>query len=91
MSLLVHPDDLGKTRKWDTNARMSLEIITDEDFSVATSTQRTLAGEAAPEWFVYGRNEPGVQHFHQSVVACLDDGIVAGAGTPGAVSNGQGR
>ncbi|MEZ5409843.1 MAG: aromatic ring-hydroxylating dioxygenase subunit alpha [Acidimicrobiales bacterium] len=75
MSLLVRPEDLGRTRKWDTNATMSLDVITGEDFVAATSTQRTLDGHAAPEWFVYGRNEPGVQHFHQSVLACLDDGV----------------
>ena len=91
MSLLVRPEDLGKTRKWDANARMSLEIITGEDFAVATSTQRTLAGEAAPDWFVYGRNEPGVQHFHQSVVAHLDEGIGASPAVPSAVSTGQDR
>lgn len=68
-----------------------MEIITGEDFAVATSTQRTLDGEAAPVWFVYGRNEPGVQHFHQAVVACLGDGIDAGADLPGAAQGGQDR
>lgn len=72
MTLLVRPEERADTRKWDRNATISTSVITSEDFVAAASTQRTLDGGAAPASFVYGRNEPGVQHFHQELLASIE-------------------
>ena len=71
LTLLVPPDEAHRTAKWDTNARLAAAVITGEDFAVAASTQRTLNLGAAPPTFHYGKNEPGVQHFHEAVVEAL--------------------
>lgn len=56
---------------WEQNLRVTEKVILAEDFAAAASAQRTLTGRAAPEEFLYGRNEPAVQHFHQRIAAAL--------------------
>lgn len=71
MALLTRPDDLDRTERWDTNMKISLGVITGEDFVAAESAQRALDGRAAPDEVLYGRNEPAVQHFHQELAAAI--------------------
>lgn len=71
MSLLTRPEETGRPEHWARNLKMAMDIITTEDFEAARSAQRALAGGAAPDRVVYGRNEPGVQHFHQELTAAL--------------------
>jgi phenylpropionate dioxygenase-like ring-hydroxylating dioxygenase large terminal subunit len=68
-ALLTRPEELDRTDHWALNLKMAMDIITSEDFAAATSTQRALDGGAAPPLVVYGRNEPGVQHFQQELAA----------------------
>lgn len=58
-------DDEGR-RAADRNADRLREIVLDEDYSVAEGVQRGL-GAAAGRQFLFGRNEPGVQHFHDTL------------------------
>jgi len=71
MSLLTRPEETTRPEHWARNLKMAMDIITTEDFEAARSAQRALAGGAAPDQVVYGRNEPGVQHFHQELAAAL--------------------
>jgi phenylpropionate dioxygenase-like ring-hydroxylating dioxygenase large terminal subunit len=73
MALLTRPEEAGRSEHWGLNLKMAIDIITTEDFAAARSAQRALNGGAAPERVVYGRNEPGVQHFHQELAASLSD------------------
>jgi phenylpropionate dioxygenase-like ring-hydroxylating dioxygenase large terminal subunit len=77
MALLTRPEQTDRAEHWARNLEMAMDIITSEDFAAARSAQRALSGGAAPSEVVYGRNEPGVQHFHQEVAASL-----ASAGAP---------
>jgi hypothetical protein len=40
------------------------DVVMDEDYACGYGVQRGLAAFADEE-FVFGRNEPGVQYFHQ--------------------------
>lgn len=75
LTMLVPPETVGNTSKWDRNTKISVGVITGEDFSTAVSAQQMLDGGTAPDCFRYGRNEPGVQHFHQTLVAALADAV----------------
>jgi len=78
MALLTRPEDSGRSEHWARNLEMAMDIITSEDFAAARSAQRALDGGAAPEQVVYGRNEPGVQHFHQELTTRLTGNALVG-------------
>jgi len=73
-ALLTRPEELCRSEHWARNLQMAMDIITTEDFAAATSAQRALNGGAAPPQVVYGRNEPGVQHFQQELAAAVTGG-----------------
>jgi hypothetical protein len=45
-------------------------VVLDEDYSAGFGVQRGLAAMADQD-FVFGRNEPGVQHFHRAIKETL--------------------
>jgi phenylpropionate dioxygenase-like ring-hydroxylating dioxygenase large terminal subunit len=49
------------------------EVTLDEDYSTGDGVQRGLEALGDRE-FVFGRNEPGVQHFHRTVTSLLGEG-----------------
>ena len=51
---------------------MTLQAVRDEDYAIVSTIQSGLAS-GANEHFVFGRNEPGLQHYHSWV-----DQIMAG-------------
>ena len=51
---------------------MTLQAVRDEDYVIAGSIQRALRSGANTH-FVIGRNEPGLQHFHQWVARLMND------------------
>lgn len=58
----------------DANADRLRQIVLDEDYGIADGIQQGL--DAVPgRTFVFGRNEPAVQHFHQWI-----DRLTSGAG-----------
>jgi phenylpropionate dioxygenase-like ring-hydroxylating dioxygenase large terminal subunit len=46
------------------------DVVLDEDYNAGFGIQRGLAA-MADEDFVFGRNEPGVQHFHRAIEEAL--------------------
>lgn len=63
-------------RHWDNNWRILLATILDEDFATMARIQRNLESGAVPE-LAFGRNEVGLQHFHEGLHAELDRHAVA--------------
>lgn len=57
------PDELAATEGFSD---VVLRAVRDEDYDMGYRIQRALAS-GANEAFVYGRNEPGLQHYHRMV------------------------
>jgi phenylpropionate dioxygenase-like ring-hydroxylating dioxygenase large terminal subunit len=68
---------------WDKNMRLALEVITGEDFPAGRSIQIGLCSGAQTHT-IFGRNEPAMIHYHQSLRAALEFAI--GGGTRGAAA-----
>jgi len=47
-------------------SQMTLKAVRDEDYAIGFQIQKTL-GSKANEAFVFGRNEPALQHYHDCV------------------------
>jgi phenylpropionate dioxygenase-like ring-hydroxylating dioxygenase large terminal subunit len=58
---------------WDKNMQLILDVVTGEDFPAGRSIQIGL-GSGAQSELVYGRNEPAMIHYHQSLQAVLQAG-----------------
>jgi phenylpropionate dioxygenase-like ring-hydroxylating dioxygenase large terminal subunit len=59
----------GRTH-WDKNMQLVLDVVTGEDFPAGRSIQLGLTSGAQTH-VVYGRNEPAMIHYHQSMRAAL--------------------
>jgi phenylpropionate dioxygenase-like ring-hydroxylating dioxygenase large terminal subunit len=60
-----------KARKhWDKNLELVLHVVENEDFPVGEGIQQGMASQAQ-DHTVFGRNEPGLSHFHRMVTAAL--------------------
>jgi phenylpropionate dioxygenase-like ring-hydroxylating dioxygenase large terminal subunit len=68
VSLLAPAGQQDDGGMWDKNWKILLSTVQDEDWPVARATQAGFAAGAVRE-FVFGRNEPALQHFHQSLAA----------------------
>ena len=55
---------------WDKNMQLVLDVVTREDFPAGRSIQIGLTSGAQTH-VVYGRNEPAMIHYHQSMRAAL--------------------
>jgi phenylpropionate dioxygenase-like ring-hydroxylating dioxygenase large terminal subunit len=55
---------------WDKNMRLVLDVVTGEDFPAGRSIQIGLTS-GAQSHLVYGRNEPAMIHYHQSLRSAL--------------------
>jgi phenylpropionate dioxygenase-like ring-hydroxylating dioxygenase large terminal subunit len=55
---------------WDKNMQLVLDVVTGEDFPAGRSIQIGLASGAQAHT-VYGRNEPAMIHYHQSMRVAL--------------------
>jgi phenylpropionate dioxygenase-like ring-hydroxylating dioxygenase large terminal subunit len=53
-------------RHWDANMALALNVITTEDFP-ASRTMQVGFGSGAQQSIVFGRNEPALIHYHQSI------------------------
>lgn len=67
------PADEEGRRAADQRADRLREIVLDEDYVLADGVQRNLVALRGQD-VLFGRNEPGVQHFHHTV-----DALLAGA------------
>jgi len=60
-------DAVGTQRDlWERNWRILMDTVRDEDWDNARSIQAGIAGGGQTH-FVFGRNEPGLQHFHRTL------------------------
>ena len=65
--LLRHePADEAERASADHTRDWFHDVVLDEDYAAGFGVQRGLAA-MADEDFVFGRNEPGVQHFHRAI------------------------
>jgi hypothetical protein len=55
---------------WDKNMQLALDVITGEDFPAGRSIQIGLSSGAQTHT-IFGRNEPAMIHYHQSLRAAL--------------------
>jgi phenylpropionate dioxygenase-like ring-hydroxylating dioxygenase large terminal subunit len=55
---------------WDKNMQLTLDVVTGEDFPAGRSMQIGFASGAQTHT-VFGRNEPAMIHYHQSLRAAL--------------------
>jgi phenylpropionate dioxygenase-like ring-hydroxylating dioxygenase large terminal subunit len=55
---------------WDKNMQLVLDVVTGEDFPTGRTMQIGLASGAQTR-VVYGRNEPAMIHYHQSLRSAL--------------------
>lgn len=74
---LVTPEMSGEEfkRRWDKNWRVLIDTVKGEDWAVSREIQDALP---SLQQLLFGRNEPGMQHFHRVISAALvDDAPVA--------------
>jgi hypothetical protein len=55
---------------WEKNMQLVLDVVTGEDFPAGRTIQIGLAS-GAQRHTVYGRNEPAMIHYHQSMQKAL--------------------
>jgi phenylpropionate dioxygenase-like ring-hydroxylating dioxygenase large terminal subunit len=55
---------------WDKNMQLVLDVVTSEDFSTGRTIQAGLSSGAQTH-LIYGRNEPAMIHYHQSLQTAL--------------------
>lgn len=67
------PADDDEVKEADHASQWFYEVTLDEDYRTGEGIQRGLAAGAEGD-FVFGRNEPGVQHFHRTIAAMLAGG-----------------
>ena len=66
------PESEADKRAAEEFSAMTLQAVRDEDYVIGYSIQRALLAGANTH-FVIGRNEPGVQHYHQWVDRFMQD------------------
>ncbi len=60
------PETEAERAASDTFSRLVLQAVVDEDYAIGATIQKGLATQAMGE-FVFGRNEPALQHYHAQV------------------------
>lgn len=74
----VMPSTAEDKRHWDANMDLVMKVVTTEDFP-AGRTMQIGFDSGAQSHIVYGRNEPGLIHFHQSIQTAIGMGFGAPA------------
>lgn len=69
------PTDEEEIKSADATSDWFHEVIRDEDYSTCFGIQRSLHSMAGKD-FLFGRNEPGPQHFHRTVNTLTAGGAV---------------
>jgi phenylpropionate dioxygenase-like ring-hydroxylating dioxygenase large terminal subunit len=64
------PTTEDERHHWDKNMQLVLDVVTGEDFPTGRTIQIGLTSGAQTQ-LVYGRNEPAMIHYHQSMQAAL--------------------
>jgi phenylpropionate dioxygenase-like ring-hydroxylating dioxygenase large terminal subunit len=64
------PSTERERQHWDKNMQLVLDVVTGEDFPAGRTIQLGL-NSGAQTHTVYGRNEPAMIHYHQSMLKAL--------------------
>jgi hypothetical protein len=64
------PSTESEREHWDKNMQLVLDVVTGEDFPAGRTIQIGL-NSGAQTHTVYGRNEPAMIHYHQSMLKAL--------------------
>gem|GEM_PF-5122367 len=67
VSMYIPKDSAEPDAHWQSNFKILMDVTEKEDFSIATSIQQGFQSGAQAE-IVFGRNEPGLQHYHRCAV-----------------------
>lgn len=57
---------------WQTNFDLTVKVVFEEDFDAQAEIHRGLRSGLLPE-LIYGRNEPGLIHFHTEIARALGE------------------
>jgi hypothetical protein len=71
------PDTEARRERFAKGFARLLAIIDDEDYVMCEQTQRSFRSGAQRE-LVFGRNEPGLTHYHRSIERMLRQGATGG-------------
>lgn len=67
------PDTERLARRWEKNWELTRRTVYTEDFVAAATIQSSISAGVPPH-VVYGRNEIGLQHFHQDIDEAIQEG-----------------
>lgn len=59
-------------RHWDANLALAIKVITTEDFPAGRTMQEGFSSKAQSH-LVFGRNEPALIHYHQTIDKALGE------------------
>ena len=58
---------------WENNFNLAIDVVQAEDFPLGEDIQKGFYADQKRE-LIFGKNEPGLQHFHKSINQALKDG-----------------
>jgi len=69
---VVAPELVGDefTKRWDKNWQILFSTVESEDWAMSRQVQRSLP-LVPNQRVLFGRNEPGMQHFHSAIDTAL--------------------
>ena len=66
------PVDAEEQAHWDKNMDLVMKVVTTEDFPIGRTIQQGIRAGAQTHT-VFGRNEPAMIHYHQSLHRALNE------------------
>ena len=60
-------------KHWDNNFNLAMKAVQEEDFPLGEDVQRGFYAEPKRK-IIFGKNEPGLQHFHKKINQALKEG-----------------
>jgi phenylpropionate dioxygenase-like ring-hydroxylating dioxygenase large terminal subunit len=81
------PETPAERSHWDRNMQLVLDVVTGEDFPTGRTIQAGLASGAQTQT-VFGRNEPGMIHYHRSIRRALGGASVVADDGPAVTAAG---
>ncbi len=58
---------------WDNNFNLAIDVVQAEDFPLGEDVQKGFYADPKRK-LIFGKNEPGLQHFHKSINQALKEG-----------------
>ena len=75
LSLFTKEKAITKSEKnhWDNNFNLAIDVVLEEDFPLGEDVQKGFYADPTRK-LIFGKNEPGLQHFHKSINQALKEG-----------------